>query len=410
LSSSKPTIHLFTRNYPFGRNESFVEEEISRLQQYGEVVVVPAFRDHSDPRKLPNGVQLETSLARCSMLSGLKSFSVMMSVLSQLPGEIINRGVKSLRIKSQFAIWSYILRISRFTHWILRSDAGKGVHKAMSFWSNSEAVGLALATIHRTELRFVSRLHGFDIWEKNNFYGYLPFRALLYEHALFLLPCSAIGAKYLRATVSNADRVVVAPLGVDRLLEPNYEKCNRTIEEAVILTCSSGDPVKRLSLIAETIVVLAKKNPDRSWTWIHLGEGQEQFQTKLKEAPRNLKVELPGPVSRLEVFRYHRDRCPDVFVNLSSSEGIPVTIMEAMSMGTPVVATAAGGTGEIVDSTIGKLLPVEIDSNNAARAIRNVINTSHAKRTAAIERWRNAASIEVAQKVLDRIVPKLIRG
>jgi glycosyltransferase involved in cell wall biosynthesis len=84
--------------------------------------------------------------------------------------------------------------------------------------------------------------------------------------------------------------------------------------------------------------------------------------------------------------------------------------MEAMSMGTPVVATAAGGTGEIVDSTIGKLLPVEIDSNNAARAIRNVINTSHAKRTAAIERWRNAASIEVAQKVLDRIVPKLIRG
>jgi glycosyltransferase involved in cell wall biosynthesis len=410
LSSSKPTIHLFTRNYPFGRNESFVEEEISRLQQYGEVVVVPAFRDHSDPRKLPNGAKLETSLAGCSMLSGLKSFSVMMSVLSQLPGEIINRGVKSLRIKSQFAIWAYVLRIARFTDWVLKSEAGKKVNKAMSFWSNAEAVGLAVASIYRSNLRFVSRSHRFDLWEKHNPHGYLPFRRILANKALYLMPCSAIGAKHLRETISGADRVVVAPLGVEQLLKPNHKKRNRSIEKSLILTCSSDDPVKRLKLVAESILVLAKKNPDRCWTWIHLGEGQEQFQTKLKEAPRNLKVELPGPVSRLEVFRYHRDRCPDVFVNLSSSEGIPVTIMEAMSMGTPVVATAAGGTGEIVDSTIGELLPVEIDSNEAARAIRNVIDTSDSKRTAAIERWRNAASIEVAQKVLDRIIPQLIRG
>ena len=410
MSSSKLTIHLFTRNYPFGKNESFVEEEIRRLQYFGTVVVVPAFRDHSDPRKLPNGAKLETSLAGCSILSGLKSFSVMMSVLSQLPGEIINRGVKSLRIKSQFAIWAYVLRIARFTDWVLKSEAGKKVNKAMSFWSNAEAVGLAVASIYRSNLRFVSRSHRFDLWEKHNPHGYLPFRRILANKALYLMPCSAIGAKHLRETISGADRVVVAPLGVEQLLKPNHKKRNRSIEKSLILTCSSDDPVKRLKLVAESILVLAKKNPDRCWTWIHLGEGQEQFQTKLKEAPRNLKVELPGPVSRLEVFRYHRDRCPDVFVNLSSSEGIPVTIMEAMSMGTPVVATAAGGTGEIVDSTIGKLLPVEIDSNNAARAIRNVINTSHAKRTAAIERWRNAASIEVAQKVLDRIVPKLIRG
>ena len=106
----------------------------------------------------------------------------------------------------------------------------------------------------------------------------------------------------------------------------------------LILTCSSGDPVKRLLLIAESLVILAKNNPDRCWTWIHLGEGQEQFRQELKNAPGNLKVELPGPVPRIEVFRHHRDRFPDAFVNLSSSEGIPVTIMEAMSMGTPVVA------------------------------------------------------------------------
>ena len=197
-----------------------------------------AFRDQSEPRSLPLGVKLETSLAESSILSGLRSFPIMISVLSQVPGEIINRGVKSLRLKSQFAIWAYVFRIARLTNWILKSDAGQCVYNAMSFWSNSEAVGLAMASIHRSNLRFVSRLHGFDIWEKNNSYGFLPFRNILAERALFLLPCSAIGAKYLRRTVSNADRVVVAPLGVDRLLEPNHEKCNQTTEESVILTCS----------------------------------------------------------------------------------------------------------------------------------------------------------------------------
>ena len=294
-------------------------------------------------------------------------------------------------------------------NWILKSEAGKKVNKAMSFWSNAEAVGLAVASIYRSNLRFVSRSHRFDLWEKHNPHGYLPFRSILAKKALYLMPCSSIGAKYLRETINGADRVVVAPLGVERLLNPNHKKRNRSIEKSLILTCSSDDPVKRLKLVAESILVLAKKNPDRCWTWIHLGDGQKQIRQKLIEIPTNLEVELPGPVSRLEVFRYHRDRCPDVFVNLSSSEGIPITIMEAMSMGTPVVATAAGGTGEIVDSTIGELLPVETDSNDAARAIRNVINTSHAKRTAAIERGNNVASIEVAQKVLDRIIPQLIR-
>ena len=220
--------------------------------------------------------------------------------------------------------------------------------------------------------------------------------------------CSAIGEKYLRKTVSDANRVVVAPLGVDRLLEPNFHNYKRSIEHVLILTCSSGDPVKRLPLIAESIVTLAVNNPNRSWTWVHLGEGKEQFCQALKKAPQNLKVELPGPVSRIEVFRYHRDRCPDVFVNLSSSEGIPVTIMEAMSMGTPVVATAAGGTGEIVDSTVGELLPVAIDAQSAAKAISRVVDSTKEMRRAAIERWRTVASTEVAQKALNKIISQLL--
>ena len=79
-----------------------------------------------------------------------------------------------------------------------------------------------------------------------------------------------------------------------------------------------------------------------------------------------------------------------------------------MSMGTPVVATAAGGTGEIVDSDVGELLPVAIDAQSAAKAIIRVVDSPKEMRRAAIERWRTVASTEVAQKALNKIISQLL--
>ena len=47
----------------------------------------------------------------------------------------------------------------------------------------------------------------------------------------------------------------------------------------------------------------------------------------------------------------------DVYVNCSISEGISLTILEAMAAGVPVVATSVGGTPEIVTDQVGRLVP-----------------------------------------------------
>lgn len=47
----------------------------------------------------------------------------------------------------------------------------------------------------------------------------------------------------------------------------------------------------------------------------------------------------------------------DVYVNSSISEGVSLTILEAMAASLPVIATNVGGTPEVLDSTCGILIP-----------------------------------------------------
>ncbi len=56
-----------------------------------------------------------------------------------------------------------------------------------------------------------------------------------------------------------------------------------------------------------------------------------------------------GTVQSEDVMNYYTGNTIDLFVNTSSSEGVPFSIMEAFAAGIPVMATNVGGTGEIVD-------------------------------------------------------------
>jgi glycosyltransferase involved in cell wall biosynthesis len=64
----------------------------------------------------------------------------------------------------------------------------------------------------------------------------------------------------------------------------------------------------------------------------------------------------------------------DVFVLPSLNEGLPLTVLEAMASGTPAIATAIGGTDEVIsDGRTGLLVPPR-DARALAHAIERLLH------------------------------------
>jgi glycosyltransferase involved in cell wall biosynthesis len=94
-----------------------------------------------------------------------------------------------------------------------------------------------------------------------------------------------------------------------------------------------------------------------------------------KSLPQNITWAMPGMVPNTEVLTFFKNKPVDCFINVSSSEGLPVSIMEATSYGIPVIATNVGGTNEIVNEQTGILLPADPSIEEIANNLISLIKS-----------------------------------
>lgn len=137
-------------------------------------------------------------------------------------------------------------------------------------------------------------------------------------------------------------------------------------------------PVKRIHILADAL-----KYIDFPVMWTHIGDGPllgemvEKANLLIEEKP-NVRVNFSGKMTNREVLAYYEAGPVDLFLNVSASEGLPVSIMEAASRGVPIIATDVGGTSEIVnvDEGVGFLLPESTTPEEVALTLKTFYKLS----------------------------------
>ncbi len=86
--------------------------------------------------------------------------------------------------------------------------------------------------------------------------------------------------------------------------------------------------------------------------WI-IGDGnyRKQLEAQAANCP---SIKFLGEQSHNIVMEYLKQT--DIFVNPSYSEGLPTSVLEAASLGLPIVATDVGGTREIIEHRVSGYL------------------------------------------------------
>lgn len=182
-----------------------------------------------------------------------------------------------------------------------------------------------------------------------------------------------------------AEKIEVIPSGIRYEEEFNpgffdltYVKKELGLEKKIVVGFS-GRLVRLKGLI---FLLYAQKILQKSIENLHLlvlGDGSERLLLESMSKKLKLNATFVGWVKRSRVPFFLS--AVDIFVNPSLSEGLPIAIMEAMSMEKPVVATDVGGTADLLESGKNGFLVPPGEVEILANAIRTLVLSDNLRLT-----------------------------
>jgi glycosyltransferase involved in cell wall biosynthesis len=110
---------------------------------------------------------------------------------------------------------------------------------------------------------------------------------------------------------------------------------------------------KNHALLVGAARAIRSSQPDLHWVIAGTGEQGRAVAAEISAAGLADRVHLLGEIPEGAALT----AAADVFVMTSSSEGLGTSVIEALSLGVPVVATAAGGLPELLEGGAGLLCP-----------------------------------------------------
>lgn len=363
-------------NYPISSGEFFIDDEMRVIADRFEkiYVLIPEQECKSLMRFIPENMEVVRYDSSISLLDKLRA------ILSIFTPMFVKELLRAL-FRYKIGLSVMLLKImfmdlvrSNLIIWSLKQlNVDKQIRENetvfYSYWHDYKALALARFAIKSNGL-FIARAHGWDVFAQRQNPPYLPFKKFIIDNLDMSLSISDAGKRELiKYTEQNKDeKIKVSRLGKLNSRISIVEKDNNRF---LICSCSNIIPLKRIHLIIDLISHLKIEKIK----WVHFGEGplRNEMERYAKEKLPDVDFCFKGVIPNAEILDYYEHNYVDLFVNLSESEGIPVSIMEALSAGIPVLATDVGGTSEAVNEQVGFLLQKDFRIEEAVQIVTDYL-------------------------------------
>lgn len=381
MSLKKSHLIIVCSNFPFGYGEPFLEVELEYLVKRFDRITICRTDESGKMEvfKTPSDVNL------ISVFSGVSFLEKSMSIWRLLFDAEVRDEIRVIgshyhsnwtfgKLKTMVSSKVRALKIKRGLE-ALMTQTPEHENYLYSYWTDDAALAIAYIRSENSNAIAFSRIHGWDLYFERSTYHYLPFRKIIFNGLDAVFAISENGKNYLLShfdTIISKGRIFQSRLGIRTVNQS--EDYSRTFRRFRLVSCSNLIAIKRVGLIVQAL----SKVEDLEIDWVHFGAGSEEMiirnlAQELLGEKKNIDFHFPGRVANWQILKYYSEHMVDLFISLSQYDGIPVSIMEAMSFGIPAIATNVGGVSEIViNGKTGFLLDQDIDTKHVAIVIENV--------------------------------------
>jgi colanic acid/amylovoran biosynthesis glycosyltransferase len=223
--------------------------------------------------------------------------------------------------------------------------------------------------------KIITTFHGYDMSQYIDMKGRNSYE-LLFRVGDMFLPVSERWKKELLALGCSESKIRVHRMGVEL---DRVKMSERTGENETVNVLSVARLVEKKGLYygIRAVSEALKKHPRLRYRIIGDGPLREKLDELIDELGIAGKVEMLGWKSQEEVFAMLVNSdifiAPSVTDEKGDQEGIPVTLMEAMAHGLPVLSTRHSGIPELVEDGVHGFLVQERDIDALAEKLNYLV-------------------------------------
>lgn len=373
-------ILYITHEYPnVGGDTAFIETEIKYVSKKMDQVFVLS---HGNINK--ESVAVPSNVHICYFNSEKNKLYTLLFLVKSLFNSCFWKEVRNIIVKKKKLCCLkeallFLVQAEKEAKQIQKIITKNKIRLLYTFWFHQSTLACIIAKLKLDidEINIFTRTHGFDLYELRNPNNYQAYKIQMTDYVKKIFFISAAGKEYYIKTFDSdqSNKYKLSYLGTEN---PTALKQHVYVKSINLLSVSYVVPVKRIYLIIDALMRCSKENIYINWT--HIGGGSDFFTIKNLAAEKlnntSISFNFIGELSNKKVHEYYRTNDVDLFVNMSESEGLPVSMMEAMSFGVPVIAPDVGGIKEIVDCQSGWLLSKDLCNEEFVEVIKEWCNYS----------------------------------